>query len=260
MSVPLDILIALQRNFPALRQVLDQPPGRINVTQWRRVAQRTGDPQVAYLLGALPDPPSRNDIIRLRHENPAIRRRRVAIASLMWGFGLGGALQRGWVSHISDFLTSPDLDDVLARCEEELAAGNIAGAYRLFTVPDRRGPEGLETERYRGIGFAYYTKILYFLARNALPADAAQYPLILDTKVSQALAQLSGYRLLVRPDSYRPRADSAAYACYVKTMHAWAASLNVQPEVIEYYLWREADHTGSPLWAACVTQHTRHWP
>ncbi len=45
---------------------------------------------------------------------------------------------------------------------------------------------------------------------------------------------MTGYRLLVRPEGYRPRPDSSAYAQYVKTMHAWAAELNVLPEVIEY--------------------------
>jgi hypothetical protein len=84
--------------------------------------------------------------------------------------------------------------------------------------------------------------------------------LILDTKVSWALAQMTGYRLLSRPASYRPRPDSEAYARYVKTMHAWAARLGVLPEVIEYYLWDEVGEPGSPLWAECVAQHTLHFP
>jgi hypothetical protein len=138
-----------------------------------------------------------------------------------------------WVSDVSSFL-GPGLDAVLAKCEANLITGAIAEAYQLFTLP---GPGDTELEGYRGIGSSFFTKILYFLARNALQDSSAEYPLILDTKVSMALSQLTGYRLLVRPGSYRPRPDSSAYVRFIKTMHAWAAELKVLPEVIEYYLW-----------------------
>ena len=75
-----------------------------------------------------------------------------------------------------------------------------------------------------------------------------------------ALSQLTGYRLLVRPQGYRPRLDSSAYVQYAKTMHAWAAKLNVLPEVIEYYLWAEAAKSGSPLWPTCQAQHALDFP
>jgi hypothetical protein len=73
------------------------------------------------------------------------------------------------------------------------------------------------------------TKILYFLAKNALQDSSADYPLILDTKVSMVLAQMTGYRLLVRPASYRPRPDSAAYVQFVKAIHAWQSSWTFSP-------------------------------
>jgi hypothetical protein len=63
---------------------------------------------------------------------------------------------------------------------------------------------------------------------------------------------MTGYRLLARPDSYRPRPDSEAYARFVKTMHKWAAQLNVSPEVIEYYLWDEVSKDPSALREACM--------
>jgi hypothetical protein len=75
-----------------------------------------------------------------------------------------------------------------------------------------------------------------------------------------ALAQLAGYRLLVRPANYRPRPDSAAYERYVSAMHAWASALDVLPEAIEYYLWDKADKSGSPLWSTCQAQHALHFP
>lgn len=253
MSVSLSILTALSPSFPARGTVLNQR-GRINVPQWRRVEEQTRDPQVTWALEALPNTVTRSDIIGLGHEDPNIRRRRVAIASLMWGYGIRGARWGRWAGDISNFL-SPRLDVVLAECEANLTAGAIAEAYKLFTCP---APGGTEREAHHGIGSSFFTKILYFLARNTLQDSSAHYPLILDTKVSRALAQMAGYRLLVRPEGYRPRPDSGAYAHYVKTMHAWADKLNVLPEVIEYYLWTEAGE--SPLWAECTVQHAQDFP
>ena len=132
----------------------------------------------------------------------------------------------------------------------------IAEAYQLFTLP---GPRDTELEGYRGISSSFFTKILYFLARNALQDSSADYSLILDTKVSMALSQLTGYRLLVRPESYRPRPDSSAYVQYVKTMHAWAAKLNVLPEVIVNGHW-EIRLGGLVFSGLAATSFPGWWP
>lgn len=250
MSAPLDILTALAPHFPSPGQVLGQG-AQINERRWKDVAAQTCDAEVTWALSNLSRPITRNDIIGLRHANPVTRRRRVAIASLMWGYGVTGTRWGSWITNISDFL-SPSLDAVLADSEAHLTAGEIAKAYGQFTQP---GPGGTELENHYGVGFPFITKILYFLARNSLDDAATEYPLILDTEVSMALAQLTGYRLLVRPADYRPRPDSTAYVQYVRAMHAWASRLEVLPEVIEYYLWEEASKSGSLLWAACEAQH-----
>ena len=255
MSIPLDILTVVAPNFPSPQQLLGQG-AQINKQRWRQVAAQTGDPEVAWVLGNLLPPITRGAIIDLRHPNPAVRRRRVAIASLMWGYGVTGTRWGPWVTNISNFL-SPGIDPVLADCEAHLTAGRVTEAYRLFTCP---GPGGTEQERHHGIGFPFITKIFYFLARNFPDNIPAEYPLILDTAVSMALAQLTGYRLLMRPADYRPRPDSAAYARYVKAMHMWASRLEVLPDVIEYYLWIEASRPGSPLWTACLAQHGQAFP
>ena len=255
MSVPLDILTVLKPNFPPSGQVLGQS-ARINEDRWKEVATQTGDAEVAWMNNNLSRPITRSNIIELRDPNPVARRRRVAIASLMWGYGVTGTRWGSWVTDISNFL-SPTLDTVLADCEAHLTAGRIVDAYELFAHP---GPGGVAVENHHGIGIPYITKILYFLARNSPDEVPAEYPLILDTKVSMALAQLTGYRLLVRPANYRPRPDSAAYERYVSAMHAWASALDVLPEAIEYYLWDEADKSGSPLWSTCQAQHALHFP
>jgi hypothetical protein len=255
-SVPLDILTVLAPHFPSSEQVLGQG-AQINEGRWRDVAAQTRDPEVTWALCNLSRPITRNDIIGLCHANPVIRRRRVAIASLMWGNGIvGPRWGDSWVDNISNFL-SPSLDPILTKCEASLAAGAIAEAYGLFTVP---GPRGSEQEKYHGVGFPFITKILYFVARNSFKETTGEYPLILDTKVSMALAQLTGYRLLARPGDYRPRPDSKAYVRFVKAVHAWASRLDVLPEGIEYYLWAEAGKSGSRLWAACQTQHGQNFP
>lgn len=254
MSVPLDILTELTQYFPTADEVLNQA-GRIHSGQWQKVAVQAVDPEVTWALGAYPESITRNDIINLRHEDPNVRRRRVAITSLMWGYGITGTRWPSWVTDISNFF-SPPLDPILADCEAYLTAGRTAEAYRLFTNPGRGG---VQQENHRGIGFPFITKVLYFLARST-PDGPAEYPLILDTEVSMALAQLTGYRLLVRPADYRPRPDSSAYVQYVKAVHAWACELKVLPEVIEYYLWDEASKPGSPLWPVCQAQHSLNFP
>jgi hypothetical protein len=117
MSVSLDVLAALKPKFPPLHEVLNKPV-KINVTQWKLLEERIGDSEVKFVLGAMHDRFSRSDIIGLRHATPSIRRRRIAIASLMWGYGMGGTRWKEWASNISGFLASPGLDAVLADCEE----------------------------------------------------------------------------------------------------------------------------------------------
>src|SRR5258708_6768614 len=191
-----------------------------------KVAEETGDQELVWALNGLPRPITRRSIIDLCHEDPGIRRRRVAIASLMWGYGIAGARWGdSWVTDVSDLL-GPSLDDILAKCEASLTAGAIAEAYGLFTRP---GPRGREQEKYHGVGFPLITKIVYFVARNSCKETPAEYPLILDTKVSMALAQLTGYRLLARPGDYRPRPDSETskpQCCHIcgSSDSSWAAS------------------------------------
>ena len=122
MSIPLDILTVLKPHFPPSGQVLAQG-ARINEERWREVATQTGDVEVAWVIDNLSQPITRSDIISLHDPNPAVRRRRVAIASLMWGYGITGTRWGSWVTYISDFL-SPGLDLVLADCEAQRQGAN----------------------------------------------------------------------------------------------------------------------------------------
>ena len=252
MSVSLSILTALSPSFPARETVLNQRV-RINVPQWRQVEEETRDPEVTWALEALPDTVTRSHIIGLHHEDPNIRRRRIAIASLMWGYGIRGARWARWAHDISNFL-SPDLDAGLAECEANLTAGAIAEAYKLFTCP---APRGTEREAHHGIGSSFFTKILYFLARNALQGRSAHYPLILDTNVSRALA--AGRLPAACPTRGLPPTPGLRRLRALRKDDARVGrQLNVLPEVIEYYLWTEAGEFS--FWVECTVQHAQDFP
>ena len=53
------------------------------------------------MIDNLSQPITRSDIIGLRAPNPVVRRRRVAIASLMWGYGITGTRWGSWVTDYS---------------------------------------------------------------------------------------------------------------------------------------------------------------
>jgi hypothetical protein len=136
-------------------------------------------------------------------------------------------------------------------------AGAIVEAYQLFTLP---GPRDTELEGYRGIWFL----VLHqdpVLPREKCPTGRL-CGLPIDPRHEGVDGTLAADRLPAACPARElpPRPDSSAYVQYVKTMHAWAAKLNVLPEVIEYYLWAEAAKSGSPLWPTCQAQHALEFP
>jgi hypothetical protein len=163
-------------------------------------------------------------VIGLTDPNRTVLRRRIAVAALMWGYGVSGLRWGNELVAAHSTMLGQQLDQVLAGCEADLLNNNVEAAYRRFvTVGRGRQQDPL----YERVGSPFFSKILYFLGKNLA---MGKYPLILDTKVSIALAQLTGFRLLVRPSGHRPLPDSEAYGLYVDYVHAWAANLGVQPE------------------------------
>jgi hypothetical protein len=251
MSVPLTILQQLKPNFPNSAVVLNQRFS-INRGHWSAVHTLTGDPEVAWLLANLPNGISRQDVIGLTDPTRTVLRRRIAVAALMWGYGVSGFRWGKKLDTALSTMLGQQLNQVLAGCEANLLNNNVEAAYRDFV---KIGRGGREDSLYASVGPPFFSKILYFLGKNL---GMKKYPLILDTKVSINLAQLTGFRLLVRPADCRPLPDSGAYGLYVEYMHAWAASLAVAPEVIEAYLW---EHASNPaFWSLCRKAHIAQFP
>ena len=228
MNVPLKILTDLADGFPTDDEVLRKPE-RYHGDLWRATfvgtdaspASHGRDDDVAWLLESYPSALSRDQILGIDHPDPGTRSRRILIASLMWGYGTGGLRFRGMVD-IAALLADGSLNERLIRCHDGLGQGDVRSAYSALT-------------EIRGIGSAFFTKFLYFLGRS-LDADP-EYPLILDTRVAESLAWLTGYRELVAAESYRPMNDPESYAAYVATMHRWARHLRTTADAIEFYLW-----------------------
>lgn len=229
MDVALSILEALADGFPSERDVLGTQE-RYGHNRWREafvgfddlVATLRVDQDVAWLLDNCPSPLARDQILAINGPDPATQSRRILIASLMWGYGTTGLRYPQRLVAIGGLLADPGLDDLLGRCRDRLTKGDIGPAYQLLTV-------------IPGIRSAFFTKFLYFLGRSL--NLGSEYPLILDTLVSESLAWLTGYRELVALSSYWPTSDSASYGAYVTRMHGWARQLGTTADVIEFYLW-----------------------
>jgi hypothetical protein len=180
MSVPLTILQQLRPNFPNSAVVLNQR-FRINSGHWSAVHALTGDPEVAWLLANMPNGISRQDVIGLTDPNPTVLRRRIAVAALMWGYGVNGLRWGNKLVAAHSTMLDPLLNQVLAGCEADLLNNNVKAAYRHFV---KAGRDHQEDPLYAEVGSAFFSKILYFLGKNL---GMEKYPLILDTKVSIAL-------------------------------------------------------------------------
>jgi hypothetical protein len=181
MSVPLTILQQLMPNFPTRTVVLNQR-FRINSGHWSVVHTLTGDPEVAWLLANLPNGISRQDVIGLTDPNRIVLRRRIAVAALMWGYGVSGFRWGKKLDTALSTMLGQQLDQVLAGCEADLLNNNVKAAYQGFA---KIGRGGREDPLYASVGPPFFSKILYFLGKNL---GMEKYPLILDTKVSIALA------------------------------------------------------------------------
>jgi hypothetical protein len=225
----LSILEEQRSDLPSIDSVLSRPE-RFADKPWRKMiadAAVAGSGATDDLRWVLEQHPTseltRTDIFQITAPDPEIRRRRIVIASFMWGYGTGGLRYEHTRDDIASFLADPQLDDRLRQMEDRLAHREVRAAY-----DDLSG--------IHGIGPAFFTKLLYFVGRGL--DGGWEYPLILDTKVAESLALLTGYGSMVTTDHW-PKPDSDSYVRYVRSMHNWARRLGTQADVIEFYLWQQ---------------------
>jgi hypothetical protein len=176
-------------------------------------------PELGPLVARFPIGISRDDLFAIANQRERF------IASLMWGYGnqVGryGILNRTLPSVLAD----PKLNARLNNCATHLAAGLIGPAYsELWGIV--------------GIGPPFFTKFMY---ATGVTIGMDQYPTIYDTKVSTSLAALTGYLMHVDLGTgFRPwAADPKPYVWHVNWMHACAAALKIETDVLEYTLYRD---------------------
>jgi hypothetical protein len=179
---------------------------------WRRWFEGTDVTEtvdaVLALLGG--DAIDRSQIAALaqRADHPE-GRARLLLATLMWGRGKSNGRMR---SHIVKTVTHPDRDDVLAATQNLAVAGDLAAAYRSWTLP--------------GLNEPFFTKWLW-ASTLTLPDD--EQGLILDGRVWETLGAL-GWNSLVAAGGTTRRA--LRYVAYVESARRWAEELSTNTQVV----------------------------
>lgn len=119
-----------------------------------------------------------------------------------------------------------DLCTVIAEARRRLAQCGPLSAYDYL-----RGRGPTRTVPYWGP--AFFTKLLYF-------ADPSRRALILDNRLAWIVHELSGIENLVDKRGRSKRWTRWRYAVYLAWMYQVADQLEVQPDLLEYGLFREA--------------------
>ena len=222
------ILEQLRDEIPTTEATLAQP-GTTDQTRWADIADRiVSEPVAADVRWGLDVGGAgftRRDILKIAGPDPATEHRRRFIATLMWGYGTADLRYPARVSDLVKLFDEPLLDARLSTCVSALSRDDIHAAYSEMT--------GI-----RGLRSAYFTKFLYFAGKATAPTS--RYPLILDTKLSNRLARLTGYSYLVITDQW-PHDDARTYVNYVRLMHATAAEIDVSADALEFYLFQPSE-------------------
>ncbi|MEW1953149.1 hypothetical protein [Terrabacter sp. NPDC080008] len=143
--------------------------------------------------------------------------------ALAWGTG---SSQRGNDARVRAFADPTDRQRNIALLKQAMAfarAGDPAAAYRVLI---RRGGG-----KIRGLGPAFFTKLLYFASEGA-PGTRC---LILDARVAGNLAE-AGWSSLPRSNrtSYSYNWYTATYASYCELLKRWA---NEESERLSAHVW-----------------------
>lgn len=173
------------------------------------------DPDLEYVARRCPGSISRQDLIELADQAaPYVTEsgvRRLFIGVMIWGYGSVG--YGAW--RTSQALATPDCTSILQQVFQLVGNKRTAPAYEMLQLA------------WCGTSFA--SKFLYF---SGMGCGVERYPLILDSRVLNALARIV-------PDSSRYRSSgSQGYLQYVDDAHEWADEIGCQAHNIEYWLWQ----------------------
>jgi hypothetical protein len=185
---------------------------KINPSVWANYKSMAG-------MDQLPGQLYRADLANVRREldlSSAAAVRRLFVLTMMWGSGTSNG--RG-PRNTHAALEGPDVDDVLRRSIELVAAGEIGEAYDLH-------------KKLRQVGPSFHTKWLWVIGSSA---ESRLRPLILDKLVWTALGTLGWDS---RSAAGGNRRWSARYVAYLEACAEWASDVGCTPEDIEYSLFR----------------------
>lgn len=104
---------------------------------------------------------------------------------MAWGRGKSSAYPwhmangRGFRTDLAQMLQDDSFAQRLNNCRVDLENHRVQEAYTELCRP-----------RISGLGSAFFTKFLYFLGRSL--SDSWDYPIILDARVSETVACLTG--------------------------------------------------------------------
>jgi hypothetical protein len=112
--------------------------------------------------------------------------------------------------------------------------GDIESGYRAFV-----------DHKINHFNYAFFSKFLYFNSDRSVEEPRC---LILDDRVATALRAITGKSYI--PDNIRHR--PAAYAEYSRDVHRWSKTYNVEPDSIEWRLYRFGQFVGTrENWLGC---------
>lgn len=173
-------------------------------------------------LEELPNELCREDVIdKVRKTNFDLEATCLAFVLVMaWGYGRVGY----GVWRTSKMLSATtDVPEKLLKVREILVRTDAISGYQALRT----------TQRIRGLGPAFGTKLLYFFGAP----ERSMTPLILDEMVTSWLNQHVG--LSLKPWVW----STKIYQHYLEQMHQWAEDLNVSPVDIETCIFRSEAKT-----------------
>ena len=176
-------------------------------------------------LGDLPSTITRSELVKTCKKidfSDDEQLRLLFVKTMMWGSGTRNG--RG-PRNTHKALDTPTTLSVLREAQELVAAGELAQAYQLH----RRVP---------GVGPAFFTKWLWLMGASLERPKGTPQPLILDSRVWAALADL-GWNSQKAADGSRNWGNR--YEAYLLACAIWAKQHKKKPEDIEYSLFSWTD-------------------
>lgn len=148
--------------------------------------------------------------------------RRWFLATMMWGYGIGGRGPWRTRNMLSDAGKLERLREVI----EAVCTGKLQEAYTSLKLP--------------WCGPAFLTKFLYFVGATL---EIKPAPLILDSRVAVSLNTLAADGEFLLADFVRFAPHNAVarypegYVRFVAALDGWATALGVRPDALELFLF-----------------------